>query len=96
MMPFGILGKFFHAFVLVVKVRDRGTMRTIVLSIMLDSGRNRQSVSELGHTVAFISECARARNEDLHNNSVHYLITMSCLQVGHKRRVPVSQSSISS
>ena len=42
-----------------------------------------------------MTESARAYDVNLHNH-LHHLVTMSCLQVGHKRRVPVSQSSISS
>ena len=95
-MPLGMLGKFFHTFALVENARHRGATRIIVVGIMLENGRNGLSVPELVHAVAITSESARAYNADLHNNPVHYRVTMSCLQVGHKLRVPVSQSSISS
>lgn len=39
-MPFGMLGKFFHTFVLVENARHRGAMRMAVRVIILNKGRN--------------------------------------------------------
>lgn len=39
-MPFGMLEKFFHTFVLVENARHRGVMRIAVRVIILNKGRN--------------------------------------------------------